>query len=739
MLWKCYIIRINHYISTFFELIGPLIALLIICIVKNKIPSKSNNSDSDFELKSNHFEYNPHVHHIYYDKQDISFIDALYFAPDDDYTRKLISMFTKSDIEFHGFTSKKNLEDAILNLEIDIFKNNLAVYFDSVSGDEHLSYTMYMFCQSWQLAELRNAFPTKIDQNQASDQYYTFEDQVKMSSYINWQYVKNVCDTKNVPCNLPNRTEFVTMPYPEHKSDRNYFSIFDLLGLVLILSYILLCPLIVKRVTDEKSTKSKEMLRMIGMWDFVFWFSHFLNYFIGILIHSIVITMLLCCFSNSFVKFSSPVLIFVMLVQFGIQMILFSMLITTIMNRCVLILLPTIHLEYFTFIFIFFIFINRPVIAVIVTCLLWIMTAMLLFSFLNPAIRKDVNIEKSNPLRILSSFLPTGSLMWHFSMLGYWEYRGVGLHANNYCTSTNNYQSFTPLTVSLISLLSIPLYAFLIWYLDNIWPFQFGVPKSPYFLFKPSYWFPKTCPPNETENHKLDSRVFEPEPVSLQPSIRIQNVSKSFRTLTLGKKTAVDNLSLNIYENQLTVLLGHNGAGKSTAMNMITGIHKSSSGSVYVDSFNVMTQTNRARRSIGLCPQENIIFNELTVYQHLKLYAGLKDFSFSQINTEIKHILDSLNLNEKKNELAINLSGGMKRKLALGIAMIGKTQILILDEPTSGMDPEARRTIWNLLISLRRERTILLTTHYMEEADVRTCHLFQSTISDYVWFISGPS
>ena len=215
-----------------------------------------------------------------------------------------------------------------------------------------------------------------------------------------------------------------------------------------------------------------------------------------------------------------------------------------------------------------------------------------------------------------------------------------------------------------------------------------------------------------------DPKIFEKEPKDLNASIRVENVCKEFRKIGEGTKTAVDHLWLNIYENQITVLLGHNGAGKSTTMNMITGMYGSTSGSIFVNGFNVFTQTKQARRSIGLCPQENIIFNELTVAQHLRLFAVLKDYPSEKIENEIEQTLMLLKLVDKKNELATNLSGGMKRKLSLGIALIGETETLILDEPTSGMDPDARRVIWDLLMSIRRQRTILLTTHYMEEADV---------------------
>jgi len=142
------------------------------------------------------------------------------------------------------------------------------------------------------------------------------------------------------------------------------------------------------------------------------------------------------------------------------------------------------------------------------------------------------------------------------------------------------------------------------------------------------------------------------------------------------------------------------------------------SGSISVNGYSVFTQTRQARRSIGLCSQENVQFKELTTAQHLKLFAILKDYPSQLVEQEVEQILHLLKLTEKRNVLSTKLSGGMKRKLSLGIALVGGTQTLILDEPTSGMDPDTRRVIWDLLLTIRRQRTILLTTHYMEEADV---------------------
>lgn len=315
-------------------------------------------------------------------------------------------------------------------------------------------------------------------------------------------------------------------------------------------------------------------------------------------------------------------------------------------------------------------------------------------------------------------------MIWFISIVGAWDTNSGGLGFNNINSISTTYLDFTVLNVWLMAIASCPIYIFLIWYLDNVWPFQHGVPKKPWFLFTTDYWSKKANTDdnsysNQTDfDHQQNPSVFEAEPNDLYSSIQIKNVGKVFNSITTGRKVAVNNLSLNIFQNQITVLLGHNGAGKTTTMNMITGMYGSTSGTIFVNGYNVVTQTKQARRSIGLCPQENIIFNELTVAQHLRLFAKLKDHPNQSIESEVDNVLCLLKLSDKKNVYATSLSGGMKRKLALAIALIGDTETLILDEPTSGMDPDARRVIWDLLLSIRRKRTVLLTTHYMEEADV---------------------
>lgn len=154
-------------------------------------------------------------------------------------------------------------------------------------------------------------------------------------------------------------------------------------------------------------------------------------------------------------------------------------------------------------------------------------------------------------------------------------------------------------------------------------------------------------------------------------------------------------------------------------MNMLTGMFSPTSGTAYVDGHDVTTNIAEARNSLGLCPQHNILINELTVKEHLIFYCRLKGLSNSkEIQAEIDKYTELLEFTDKTNALSKTLSGGQKRKLSIGVALCGNSKIVMLDEPTSGLDAGARRSLWNLLIQEKKGRTVLLTTHHMDEADI---------------------
>lgn len=194
------------------------------------------------------------------------------------------------------------------------------------------------------------------------------------------------------------------------------------------------------------------------------------------------------------------------------------------------------------------------------------------------------------------------------------------------------------------------------------------------------------------------------------PVIDIKNISKSFKDIK-----AVDDLTLTIYEGEYVALLGPNGAGKTTLIEMIEGIQKPDKGSISILGMNWKDHAEKLHYAIGLSLQETKFIDKITTEETLDLFGSF--YGLGRNKTE--EILGLVNLKEKRKAYTVNLSGGQKQRLAIGIALLNSPKILLLDEPTTGLDPGARREIWKILERLRRDfgTTMILTTHYMEEAE----------------------
>lgn len=191
--------------------------------------------------------------------------------------------------------------------------------------------------------------------------------------------------------------------------------------------------------------------------------------------------------------------------------------------------------------------------------------------------------------------------------------------------------------------------------------------------------------------------------------IEIQNLCKTY-----GSLVAVDNLSLHINRGEVFALLGLNGAGKSTTIGILCGLISKTSGTIFIDGKNHQSHLEEIKKIINLSPQETAVAPNLTVYENLELIATL----YGKNNKEIiKNTIKKFNLQEKTNILAKKLSGGQKRRLSLAMAIITNPKILILDEPTLGLDIKARKQLWEIIKNLAKTTTIILTTHYLEEAE----------------------
>ncbi len=196
-----------------------------------------------------------------------------------------------------------------------------------------------------------------------------------------------------------------------------------------------------------------------------------------------------------------------------------------------------------------------------------------------------------------------------------------------------------------------------------------------------------------------------------QPVIRISGLRKKF-----GNLIAVDGLSLEIFKGEILGFLGPNGAGKTTTINMICGLITPTDGEIHFQG-NWSRQHNNIRSSIGICPQENIYWPKLTLYEQLKFMGEMYGKTDRYASKRSQELLKMMGLESKSNVLARKLSGGMKRRLNICLALIHDPEILILDEPEAGLDPQSRILVRGLIKSLAKEKTIILTTHNMDEAD----------------------
>ncbi|XP_059204278.1 phospholipid-transporting ATPase ABCA3 [Centropristis striata] len=501
--------------------------------------------------------------------------------------------------------------------------------------------------------------------------------------------------TSAAPLLRQTRVVLSRFPYPPFIYDVFILAIQNQLPLLLVLSFTYTSLNIVRAVVQEKERKLKEYMRMMGLSNWLHWSAWFLMFFLFLSISVFFVTLLLCIQvspNGAVLTRSDPSLVFVFLLVFTVATINFSFMISA--------------------------FFSRANVAAAAGGFIYFMS-YLPYLFLWP--RYDL---LSHAQKVSACLISNVAMAMGAQLIGMFEGKGTGIQWANMFDSVTVDDDFSLGQVLGLLLFDSVLYGLVAWYMEAVFPGEYGVPLPSYFFVLPSYWCssPRMALVNEKEEEEdaekaLKGEFIEEEPAGLVSGVKIKHLAKEFK---VGNKTrqAVRDLTVNMFEGQITVLLGHNGAGKTTTLSMLTGLFPPTSGRAYINGYDICQDMALIRRSLGLCPQHDVLFDNLTVREHLLFYAQLKGFSKDKIPDEVDRIIRILNLEDKRQARSKTLSGGMKRKLSIGIALIGDSKVVMLDEPTSGMDPSARRATWDLLQGEKRGRTILLTTHFMDEADL---------------------
>lgn len=204
--------------------------------------------------------------------------------------------------------------------------------------------------------------------------------------------------------------------------------------------------------------------------------------------------------------------------------------------------------------------------------------------------------------------------------------------------------------------------------------------------------------------------------------VEVQDLRKTF-----GPVVAVDSINFDVASGEIFTIVGPNGAGKTTTLEMIEGMQRPDHGVIRINGMEWRKDAAQIKQIIGVQPQSSALFDMLTVYENLDVFAGFYDRSRS-----VDEIIELINLTEHRNKKVKALSGGQKQRLAIGLALVNDPELLFLDEPTTGLDPQARRNIWDIVLKLKEMgKTTILTTHYMEEAEKlsdRVCIVDQGKI-----------
>ncbi|XP_063285489.1 glucosylceramide transporter ABCA12 [Pelobates fuscus] len=494
--------------------------------------------------------------------------------------------------------------------------------------------------------------------------------------------------------------QYQPMPFPCYSKDGFLYSISFSLPSGFMIIWVLFIAAFIKRLVHEKELRLHEYMKMMGVNSC----SHFFAWLIESLIFlilTVIILVLILKYGNIFPN-SNGFILFLFFLDYILTLIALSYLIS--------------------------VFFHNTNVAALSGSLIYISAFFPYIAVMSRG--NSISFAGKSLLCLLS---PT-ALSYGVRYIAYYEQQNMGIQWNNIYESPVINDTFNCGWICWMMLIDSCIYFVVGAYIRTVFPGKYGTSAPWYFPFIPSYWLgwcglsmccakkpsglQLTNMISKVESNKNDldlSPNNEPEHTDLNIGVSLHGLTKTYKS-----KVAVQDLNLTFYESHITALLGHNGAGKTTTISMLTGLLSATSGTIYVYGDDIRTKMDRARRNMGVCMQYDVLFDHLTTKEHLLLYGSIKapQWKKRQLHEEVKRILKDTDLYNHRHKRVKALSGGMRRKLSISIALIGGSKVVILDEPTTGVDPCSRRAIWEVISRNKIDKTIILSTHHLDEAEI---------------------
>uniref|UniRef100_A0A8C6M0S8 ATP binding cassette subfamily A member 12 n=1 Tax=Nothobranchius furzeri TaxID=105023 RepID=A0A8C6M0S8_NOTFU len=482
-------------------------------------------------------------------------------------------------------------------------------------------------------------------------------------------------------------------PYPCFLRDEFLEAMFFVFPLMLMIQWMLFVADFVKKLVYERELRLHEYMKMMGVNPLSHFFAWFLECTAYLLLTIFILLIVLKC--GNILPKSDGFLVFLYLCDYGLSIIAFSFLVSS--------------------------FFDKTYIAGLSGSLLYVLC---FFPFIVVmALEGNLNFFQKSAL---SLFSPT-CFSYACQYATRYEAQGEGIQWSNSYTSpiSGDMASFGWLCWLLF--IDSILYFFIGGYIRMVFPGKYGIPAPWYFPFQLSFWT-NLFSNNGSRGSKglLFSNIMKNQPstlahqtgedfLELPVGVELHGLTKMY-----GDKAAIQNLNISFYESHVTSLLGHNGAGKTTTMSLLTGLYAPTSGSIEVYGKDMQANIDKVRRELGVCMQYDVLFDHMTTKEHLLLYGQIKapNWSRKELHEQVRTILEETGMYAHRHKRVGTLSGGMKRKLSISIAFIGGSRLVVLDEPTTGVDPCSRRSIWDIVIQHKKNRTIIMSTHHLDEAEV---------------------